>query len=234
MPFLKTIIIDLGGSIVVSKKGEINIDFLKKFRKLILKFVKKGYRFVIVVGGGRVARTYQQAASKIINSSFEDLDWLGILATRINAHLLQMIFKEKADKTVITNPYQPLKTRRPIIVAAGWKPGFSTDYDAVLLAKRFRVKEIIDVGNIPFVFREDPELAKKKGRKPVAIKQISWKDYRQMISRRWRPGLSAPIDPIAAKEAQKSKIRAIVIMGRDLKNLKSLLLGKDFSGTVIS
>ena len=66
-------IIALGGSVIIPDK--INADFLKKFRKLILKLLKQGQKFVIVAGGGKTARLYQNAASKVIKITYEDLDW---------------------------------------------------------------------------------------------------------------------------------------------------------------
>lgn len=228
----KTIIIALGGSIIVPSAGKINVRFLKNFRHLILKFVKRGYRFIIVTGGGKVCRVYQKAAAKIIKVSYEDQDWIGIHATRLNAHLLRTIFKREALPVVLDNPFKKFKKeflKKSIIIASGWKPGFSTDYDAILLAKRFKVKQIIDAGNIPFVYTKD--LLKYKNAR--AIKKISWKDYRKLVGSKWIPGLPCPIDPIAAKEAQKLKIRAIIIRGTDLKNFERLLSNKKFRGTII-
>lgn len=228
----KTIVIALGGSIIVPSAEKINVRFLKNFRYLILKFVKKGYRFIIIAGGGKVCRTYQGAAAKIIKVSYEDQDWIGIHATRLNAHLLRTIFKREALPVVLDNPFKKLKKellKKPIIIAAGWRPGWSTDYISVLLAKRFKVKQIIDAGNIPFVYNKD--LLKYKN--ATKIKKISWGNYRKLIGPKWIPGLPCPIDPIAAKEAQKLKIRAIVIRGTDLKNFERLLSDKKFRGTII-
>jgi uridylate kinase len=226
----KTIIIALGGSIITPSAGKINIRFLKKFRKLILKFAKsKGYRFIIVAGGGKVTRIYQRAAARITKISFEDQDWIGIHATRLNAHLLRTIFKKEAYPTVLDNPQKPIGGNFPIIIAAGWRPGWSTDYISVLLAKRFKLKNFIDAGNIPFVYNKD--LLKYKN--ATAIKKISWGNYRKLVGSKWIPGLPAPIDPIAARLAQKSKIRAIIIKGTDLKNFERLLSGKKFRGTLI-
>lgn len=225
----KTIIIALGGSIICPRPGKIDVNFLKKFKKLILKYLKKGYRFIIVTGGGKVCRVYQRAASKITKMPYEDMDWLGIHATRLNAHLLRTIFRREAYPVILDEPYKPVKNNWRVLIAAGWRPGWSTDYISVLLAKRFKIKEIIDAGNIPFVYSKD--LLKYK--KATAIKKISWKDYRKLVGSKWIPGLSCPIDPIAAKEAQKLKIRAIVIRGTDLKNFERLLSGKKFRGTII-
>ena len=43
-------VISIGGSIIIPPEG-FNIEFLKKFRELILNRVKKGEKFILVVGG---------------------------------------------------------------------------------------------------------------------------------------------------------------------------------------
>lgn len=225
----KIILIGLGGSIICPQPGKINTNFLKKFKKLILKYIKRGYRFIIVAGGGKICRLYQGAAAKIGKLPYEDIDWLGIHATRLNAHLLRTIFRKVAYPVVLDEPKKPVKNNWRVLIAAGWRPGWSTDYISVLLAKRFKIKEIIDAGNIPFVYTKDI----LKYKKAKAIKRISWMDYRKLVGVRWIPGLSAPIDPIAAKLAQKLKIRALIIKGTELKNLERVLSGKKFQGTVI-
>ena len=51
---MKTIVISLGGSIVVPE--EIDIKFLTEFKNMIERLIKKGYRFIIICGGGSIAR----------------------------------------------------------------------------------------------------------------------------------------------------------------------------------
>ena len=60
---MKTIIISLGGSIIVP--NEIDIAFLKSFKALIERYLKKDFRFIIVAGGGQTCRKYQDASSKV-------------------------------------------------------------------------------------------------------------------------------------------------------------------------
>ena len=38
----------------------------------------------------------------------------------------------------------------------GWKPGFSTDNDAVVLAQRFSAGTVINLSNIAMVYSADP------------------------------------------------------------------------------
>lgn len=227
----KLFIISLGGSIIVPAPGEINILFLRKFKRLILNFLKKGHRFIIVAGGGKICRVYQKAALKIVKVPYEDLDWLGIHVTRLNAHLLRTIFRKEACPTVLDDPFKNIDiSKYRIVIASGWRPGCSTDFDAVLLAKRFGAEEIINLSNIPFVY--DCDVNRYKNAKP--FKNMSWSDYLRLFGGRWIPGLSRPFDPIAAKLAKKLDKRVIVVKGVNLKNLENLLKGKKFKGTTIS
>lgn len=225
----RKILIALGGSIIVPEPGKINTRFLKKFRKLINRLIKKNFQFIIVVGGGKICRVYQKAAGQIINIPDEDKDWLGIHATRLNAHFIRTIFRKEAYPVVLDNPQKKIKNNWRILIAAGWKPGWSTDYISVLLAKRFKVKEIIDAGNIPFVYNKDF----RRYKNTFPIKELSWKDYRKLIGNRWIPGMGVPIDPIAAKLAQQLKIKVFVVDGTNLKNLENLISGKKFKGTIV-
>src|SRR4030042_1212699 len=86
----------------------------------------------------------------------EDLDWIGIHATRINAQLLRTVFQKYAKPKVIKNPIEPVEFNEKILVAAGWKPGCSTDYDSVLLAQQFGGKKVIKLRNIDYVYDKDP------------------------------------------------------------------------------
>ena len=116
-----------------------------------------------------------------------------------------------------------------ILVAGGWKPGFSTDTDAVYLAKRFGAKLVINLSNIAKVFTDDPR--KNPDAKP--IDSISWADFRAMVGDEWVPGKNAPFDPIASKLAQEAGIRVICADGRNTENTLSILRGESFEGTVI-
>ncbi|MBI3036763.1 UMP kinase [Candidatus Woesearchaeota archaeon] len=230
MFLMETIIISLGGSVLAP--NQIDVDFLQRFRQLILRFVRDGRRFAIVCGGGKTAREYQGAASRVVHAVPEDLDWLGIHATRLNAHLIRTIFRGLAHAKVIKNPNEKirLKGSERVVVAAGWKPGRSTDYIAVLLAKNLGAKTVINITNTDFVYDKDP--SKFHDAKP--LRMIRWKDFRRLTGiTKWSPGLNTPFDPVAAKVAEKLKLR-VAVMGKDLHNLESFLDGKGFKGTVIS
>ncbi len=226
----KMFIISLGGSLIAPK--DIDWQFLKKFKKLIERQIKKGRKFVLIVGGGKIARQYQAAAQKVAGVSSEKNDWLGIQATRLNAYLVKTVFQKKAHPKINTNPHDLAgfsNFKKPILVAAGWQPGFSTDYDAVVLAKNLGVKEVINLSNVSYVYDKDPN--RFKGAKK--IERISWRDFRKIIGFKWQPGLNAIFDPIASKIAQENNLTVAIMNGRNLKNLENYLNGGRFQGTLI-
>ena len=222
----KTIVLSLGGSLIYPDK--IDANFLRNFKKTIEKHIKKGNKFVIYCGGGALARMMQQEASKAKKLDNKQLDEVGIIATKMNAAIVRESLREYAEDFIIENPSKKINFRKKIIVAAGWKPGWSTDYDAVLAAKNISSKEVINMSNVDYVYDKDP----RKHRDAKKIESIRWKDFTKLVGKKWKAGMHAPFDPIAAKEAQKSKIKVFII-GRDLKNLENLLNGKKFKGTVI-
>ena len=225
-------VISLGGSLIVP--DEIDWAFVKKFKVIIEGQIKKGHKFILITGGGKLARRYQEAAIKVTKTlTNDDRDWIGIHATRMNGHFIRTIFRDNAHPRINKNPNDLedfYNFKENILIAAGWRPGFSTDYDAVLLGKYFGAKKVINLSNIDYVCDKDPNKfpdAKK-------FKNIVWADFRKMVGDKWDPGMSAPFDPIASKLADEAEMEVVILNGKKLKNLENCLEGKKFNGTVIS
>lgn len=222
------IVVSVGGSLIVP--DGIDTDFLKRFKTLVLEKINAGYAFAIITGGGKIARRYRDAAAIVTSLSSADLDWIGIHATRLNAQLLRNIFSGYAHPQIIKNPTEDIETDKPVIIAGGWQPGCSTDYDAVLIAKNLGAARLVNLSNIDYVYDSDPRTnsnAKK-------IEKISWTEFRKLIPEEWDPGLSSPFDPIAAKEAQTIGLEVAIMNGEKLNEFSNYLDGKPFVGTVIS
>jgi uridylate kinase len=226
----KTVIISLGGSLIVP--DEIDWRFVKKFKKIIEKYIHKKYKFIIITGGGKTARKYQDAALKVTNLTDDDRDWIGIHATRMNAHFIRTVFRKYAHPRINKNPNDLedfYHFKESILIAAGWRPGFSTDYDAALLAKYLGAKTIVNFSNIDYVYDRDPN----KYKNAKKIENMSWKDFRKMVGNKWSPGLNAPFDPIASRLAHEENLEVVIMNGKNLKNLENYLEGKKFKGTMI-
>ncbi len=208
---METIIISLGGSLIIPE--EIDVNFLKEFKELILAQVEKGKKFVIVTGGGKICRKYQAVAKEISNPTDIELDMIGIKALNLNAELVRILFKESKN----------------VEVHGAENPGNSTDFVAVLMAKNVGAKKIINLSNTDYVYNSDPKL------NPNAKKfaQISWPEYRKLIPKEWNPGLNSPFDPVASEMAEKERMEVVIMNGKPIDNLANYLNGESFQGTVI-
>lgn len=224
-------VLSLGGSLIVPNGG-IDTQYLTNLNTFIRNQISsKKRRFFIVAGGGASARHYRDAGEGIIKHKVtdEDLDWLGIHATRLNAHLIRTIFRDIAHPHVIKHYEIIRKVDEPVVVAAGWKPGWSTDYCAVTLCQDYGLSTVLNLTNVDKVYNKDPR--KFPDAKPLDT--ITWKKYREMIGDKWAPGLNAPFDPVASRLASELGITVKILNGKDLDNVGRALDGKEFNGTTI-
>ncbi len=224
-------VLSLGGSLIVPNGG-IDVTFLTQFHDFIREQVSsKKRRFFITVGGGAITRHYQAAARAVRQQDLSDTDadWLGVHATRLNAQLIRAIFQDLADPRVIKHYEIILKIQATVAIAAGWKPGWSTDYCAVTVCQDYGLTQVLNLTNVDQVYDKDPN--KFPDAKP--IKDISWDAYRSMVGSTWSPGMNAPFDPIASKLAQEVGVTVKILNGKNLKNLELALDGKPFVGTMI-
>lgn len=225
----ETIVMSVGGSLIVP--DQIDTGFLAKLKTFIDSETARGRRFIIIAGGGRTARRYQDAAGEVTKLENEDLDWMGIHATRLNGHLLRTIFRDIAHAEMITNPddIQDVPGTPKVIIAAGYRPGASTDLRAVQIAHLVGAMKVINLSNIDYVYTADPRTNPDAER----IETISWSDFRELIPKEWDPGLSSPFDPVAAKVAQEHNIEVAIINGNHETALSDYLQDTDFVGTLI-
>ncbi|MDA8426217.1 MAG: UMP kinase [Treponema sp.] len=226
-------VLSLGGSIVAPERPDP--EFLRAFAALVREHLAEDpqRRFILVVGGGGPARLWQKAYRDCLDGaesgSDEAQDWIGVMATRLNAQLVKAVFGELCPQEVVTDPSSVGLFMGRVLVAAGWKPGFSTDYDAVLLARKFGAERLLNLSNIAKVYTGDPRTD------PAAtpIDAISWKDFRAIVGEEWTPGKNLPFDPVASRLAAELRLEVVCAAGRDLDNLRAILSGRSFLGTVI-
>ncbi len=224
---MKTIVLSLGGSLIVPK----NIDFLflKKFRKSILNFIKKGNRVIIVCGGGKTCRNYDNAAKKITKISNENLDKLGIKSTKLNAELVRVIFGKYAYSKIEPN-YNKKNLKFKILIGCGFLPGTSSDYDAVMWAKNYNADYIVNLTDVDYVYTKDPA----KYKKAKKIESLDWNTLQKIVGLKWKAGAQFPFDPIATKIAKKLKLKLVFLNGKNIKNFENFLNNKKFKGSIIS
>ena len=227
---LHTAVISLGGSIIAPDK--VDTVFLKELNKNLRAYLKKdrSRKLILVCGGGSPARVYQQALRDIVDDApSAEQDWLGIRATHLNAQLVKAMFSDLCTDNIITDPTGHINFKGQVLVAAGWKPGFSTDNDAVILAERFQGRTIINLSNIAKVYTDDP----KTNPEAKPLDSISWEEFKALVGSTWIPGKNTPFDPVASKRAAKLGMQVICSDGRNIENTMAILNNGEFVGTVI-
>jgi uridylate kinase len=185
--------------------------------------------FLYVVGGGRVARDYIEAARKYgIDNRGQDM--LGIAATRLNALLVELALKKAGIEVIFIENIKD--TRRleqyQVIVTGGTEPGHTTDIVAVQYAAMFGCNWMINITQVGGVYDEDP--TKHPDAKLVyAIKGSE-------IVERWgtshQPGMNLPIEPRAVEVARRHGI-SICIIGPDIRDLEDAILNRRCKGTLV-
>ena len=224
----KLVVISLGGSLIVPNK--INIEFLKDFKKILLKNQRK-YKFVVVCGGGQTARTYINGLSETKNKEFFQ-GLLGISTTRLNARFMTYFFGHDANKGM---PHDMIDVgnliRKHDIVFCGalrYAKHETSDGTAAKLARYFNTN-FINMTNVSGLYDKNP----KTHRSARFIPEISHEDFYKMAKKlTFKPGQHFVLDQEAARIIKKYNIKTY-ILGDDLKQFDNLLNGKHFIGTII-
>ncbi|MFP4485169.1 MAG: UMP kinase [Spirochaetaceae bacterium] len=222
-------VISLGGSIVAP--NGVDTEFLKRFREAVREYVSTTHRrLILVIGGGAPARAYQAAFREVGgDGDSNEADWIGVAATKLNAALLRAVLRDMCPNEVVSDPTGSIEFDGDLLIASGWKPGFSTDYDAVLLAERFGAEGVINLSNIERVYTADP----RTDPSATPIDTISWAEFSSLVGDVWSPGSNLPFDPVATRKACELGLRVVVARGTDIENLRRILHDQTFIGTQI-
>lgn len=224
----RLIVISLGGSLIIP--DNVNTKFLQQFKKTIFKHTSK-YKFIIVCGGGSLARKYiSSLETQGLNSTFQSL--AGIASTRTNARFMSYFFKQNPEKGIPHKLKQINKyLKKQDIVFCGaleYKPNQTSDSTSAEIAKAYKT-EFINLTNIKGLYTDNP----KTNKKAKFIPKISWKEFHKLSNKsKFKPGQHFVLDQTASKIIMQHKIKTY-ILGQNIKNLDNLLKGKKFIGTVI-
>jgi uridylate kinase len=174
-----------GEAFAGERTGGIDFSVLERLTDELKAVVATGVQLGLVVGGGNILRgttASQQGMDRV------SADYMGMLATIINALALQdMLEKKGVDTRVMTairmeelaEPYirrravRHLEKGRVVIFAGGTgNPYFSTDTAAVLRALETEARVLMKATNVDGVFTADP----KKDPKAKFLPTLSFQD----------------------------------------------------------
>ncbi|NMC58168.1 MAG: UMP kinase [Candidatus Methanofastidiosa archaeon] len=222
------IVLKIGGSIVFPNK--IDVDVIKNLSKQIIS-LSNTHQFLIVVGGGTIAREYL-AALKSLGKDDTFLDFVGMDVARLNATLFMASLGDKAPAEVSKDFKHALSTlyAGKIPLLGGTHPGHTTDAVSSMLAEFVNADLFVRFTNVDGVYDKDP----RKFSDAKKYEKLSHEKLLDIVEdTRAEAGVNTVIDPLAAKILKRAKIKTIVVGKEEIKNIKAVIEGKH-KGTEIS
>lgn len=231
-PAYKRIMLKLSGEAIVGDNGQvINFDVVGKICDQIIQVVQMGIEVGIVIGAGNIWRGRQGS-----NMDRTTADYMGMLATGINALALQDAMEQRGVPTrvlsaiemrAVAEPYirrravRHLEKGRVVIFACGTgNPFFSTDTTAALRAAEIDAEAILLAKNVDGVYDSDPKV------NPNA-KRFSQIDYIDVLNR----GLTV-MDTTAITLCMDNKIPIVVFGLNEENSIRRAVMGEEFGTRV--
>jgi uridylate kinase len=221
-------VVSIGGSVLAP---ELDPRRVEGHAAVIESLATEGCELGIVVGGGGVARDYISAA-RDLGANEVQLDQLGIDVTRINARLLIAALGPRVDpKPAHTYEDAGDSIRRgDVSVMGGVTPGQTTDAVAAALAEYVNADLLVYATSVDGVYSTDPNVD-STAEKYETLSAAELVDVIGGIE--MNAGASAPVDLLAAKLIERSKMRTIVLDGTDPDRIEAAALRGDHTGTDI-
>jgi len=220
------VVISIGGSVLAP---DLDADRVAGHAAAVERLVEADCEVGAVVGGGGVARDYIGAARRL-GANEVQLDQIGIDVTRINARLLIAALGEISAPSP-AHEYEAAGEalrRGDVPVMGGVMPGQTTDAVAAALAEYVDADLLVYATSVDGVFSADPE------GDPDAeqFSRLTGTELVDLVAPMSRgAGASAPVDLLAAKLIERSKMRTIVLDGTDPGRIAGAVLRGDHSGT---
>ena len=226
---MKVEVLSIGGSLLFDGCN-INYNYIKKLKRLFTS--NSDRKFVIVIGGGSIARTYIDAL-KHFDASKEFMCHFGIAITRTNARMMANAFGRVSNTRHLPKSLKQIKNllaKHRIVFCGGlrYEKNQTSDGTAATIAHYFKTR-FINVTNVDGLYTKDPR--KNKGAKLIST--ITYSDFSNIVNKiKYCPGQHFILDQHASNTIKKNKIPTYIV-GGDISNLRNLLNGKKYIGTVI-
>ena len=229
------VMLKLSGEALASDKGfGIDSDVVNRLCEEIKAVTKAGIEVAVVVGGGNFWRGLRGSGAGMDRAS---ADYMGMLATVINALALQDALEQKgvptrvqtsltivrvAEPYILRKALKHLDQGRVVIFAAGTgNPYFTTDTAAALRAAEIKADILLCAKSVDGVYDSDPKVNKNA----VKIDKISYMDVIEK-------DLKA-MDLTAISMCKENRIPVLVFDGHKKGSIVDAVNGKNI-GTIIS
>lgn len=224
---MEKLVISLGGSVFTD--NPLRIDFIRELSMVVTE-LRKNYQIGIVVGGGKLARSYISALRpQKVNENV--LDEIGIYATRMNA-LAFTSFLENVNTKIPTtvNDAAEMIALYGCVVMGGTEPGHTTDTVAALLSERIGSSILINGTSVDGVYDSDPA----KNRSARKHSNLTYEEaIEKSIVSSVGAGPSVFMDLTSLVIAKRSGIKIYVIKGDDIKEYDRICSSGKTNGTLI-
>ena len=224
---MEKLVISLGGSVFTD--NPLRIDFIRELSMVVTE-LRKNYQIGIVVGGGKLARSYISALRpQKVNENV--LDEIGIYATRMNA-LAFTSFLENVNTKIPTtvNDAAEMIALYGCVVMGGTEPGHTTDTVAALLSERIGSSILINGTSVDGVYDSDPA----KNRSARKHSNLTYEEaIEKSIVSSVGAGPSVFMDLTSLVIAKRSGIKIYVIKGDDIKEYDRICSSDKTNGTLI-
>ncbi len=234
-PKYRRILLKLSGEALGTEGGYgINAEALAQIATQIKEVRDLGVQVVIVIGGGNIFRGLQGSQKGIERVTG---DYMGMLATLINALALQDALEKQGAETRVQSAIQVAQVAEPfirrravrhlqrgriVIFAAGTgNPFFSTDTAAALRAAEINADVILKATKVDGVYDSDPKL------NPTA-KRFDRITYLEAVQRQLRV-----MDMTAFTLCMDNKMPIVIFDLFAPHNIMKVVLGEDI-GTLVS
>ncbi|MEB3825353.1 MAG: UMP kinase [Desulfurococcales archaeon] len=205
--------------------------YIKRLVEVLSRLNKEGHRLAVIVGGGKTARDYIKPLRDMgVNEGL--LDLVGIRASRLNAYTLTLLLGDRAYPEVPGSIEQFLEywaTGR-IVVAGGFQPGQSTNAVSALVAEATHSDILYNLTTVDGVYSDDP----KRNPKARKLDTLTVKELRGIIEKnKAEAGTYELFDRLALDIIERSKIKVVVLDGRDPWNLIRHMKGEKIGSLVL-
>lgn len=228
------VLLKVSGEVLAGEQGYgIDPKMLDTIAEEIKEIASMGVETAVVIGGGNIFRGIAGSAAGMERTS---ADYMGMLATVLNALALQNILekkgvftrvqsaiemKELAEGYIRRKAIRHLEKKRVVIFAAGTgNPYFSTDTAAVLRAMEIGAEVILKGTKVDGVFDRDPM-------KDPTARKFSELTFFEVIEK----GLKI-MDSTAVTLCMDNNLPLIVFNVKEKENIRKVLTGERV-GTLI-